>query len=612
VCSSLVRGADKLITHLRLFHGIADRGQEVCCGQNNCPRKFTCFYALKIHLLKQHANLIDSTDCTEFDYCISAKTEDIEMSSNCRDDNFSSKSEDIGQIKDQLKMAMLSFACLLSAKPNLTMSNVQNIIQSVRDLLDVIVGFFCVNIQEVCIMQNAVCKTEDISKMLAEWRSIPSCLDSVGTKYKIEKTLGELGLLIPLTEVVLSNHEDRHNVTCTGSSVNFRTDDSMQYIPLGPLLHKLSKHSIASKCNVDLPRYQRDGFIADFRDTQTFISNLVCKKYPDTFLIHLFVDAFETCNELGSHTGVHKLEAMYMCIRNVSAECQAQLDNIFLIALWYAADVKKYGYNRILEPIVKDLKQLESDEGMCIDGDVIHGVLVLVSANNLGAHSLFGFLESFSAKKFCRLCEVVKGDAKHLEADFVLRTPALYNAAVEMLQSTGYNPSETGIKRSCLLNELGTFHVTTNYALDAMHDLLEVIIPYELQNILPVFVRKELVGEAELQSLIVNFNYGPADQNSTLPFTSSANIRVKASEAWCLLRCIPVILGSRIPEGDEHWRVITLLCEIIDIIFAPNTVRAHASISATLLMNIIKHSNSCSLKKIFCQSTTSLFTTLVA
>jgi hypothetical protein len=122
------------------------------------------------------------------------------------------------------------------------------------------------------------------------------------------------------------------------------------------------------------------------------------------------------------------------------------------------------------------------------------------------------------------------------------------------------------------LNELSYFHVTTNYALDVMHDLPEGIIPYELQCILPIFVKKGFVTDGELQSLIVNFHYGPADQNNKPPFTMSTNIRIKAAEAWCLLRSLPMILGSRILDGNEHRcanSVIILLCEITDIIFAP-------------------------------------------
>jgi hypothetical protein len=192
-----------------------------------------------------------------------------------------------------------------------------------------------------------------------------------------------------------------------------------------------------------------------------------------------------------------------------------------------------------------------------------------ISADNLGAHSVFGFLESFSAKKFCRLCEASKTDKKCFETDYTLRTAASYNAAVACLKSPGYNPSLTGIKAGCILNELSTYHVTTNYALDAMHDLLEGVVPFELQFILPMLVKQNYVSEKELQSLVVNFNYGPADQNSKPPLTCSTNIRVKAAEAWCLLPCLPLILSSRIPADDPYWKLLKILCAVTDIIFAP-------------------------------------------
>jgi hypothetical protein len=69
---------------------------------------------------------------------------------------------------------------------------------------------------------------------------------------------------------------------------------------------------------------------------------------------------------------VHKLEALYMQVRNVLLHAQAQLHNIFLVALWYAQDVKNYGYSKILRPIDEDLKRLASDEGLCIGNSALH------------------------------------------------------------------------------------------------------------------------------------------------------------------------------------------------------------------------------------------------
>jgi hypothetical protein len=164
------------------------------------------------------------------------------------------------------------------------------------------------------------------------------------------------------------------------------------------------------------------------------------------------------------------------------------------VGLWYSEDVKRYGYDKILRPLVDDIKKLESPEGLQFGDNVdktFHGSLVLFSADNLGSHSLFGFLESFSAKKFCRLCEAEKPcQNKNLECEFTLRTQASYNAAIGQLGSNEYSSTVTGIKRACILNEIPSFQVTENFAMDAMHDLLEGIIPYELEAVLPILVKK--------------------------------------------------------------------------------------------------------------------------
>jgi hypothetical protein len=49
----------------------------------------------------------------------------------------------------------------------------------------------------------------------------------------------------------------------------------------------------------------------DFIDTETFKKNNFFVQHPRAFMLHLFVDAFETVNVLGSHTTVHKLEGLY-------------------------------------------------------------------------------------------------------------------------------------------------------------------------------------------------------------------------------------------------------------------------------------------------------------
>ena len=38
---------------------------------------------------------------------------------------------------------------------------------------------------------------------------------------------------------------------------------------------------------------------------------------------------------------------------------------------------------------------------------------------------------------------------------------------------------------------------------------------------------------------------------------------------WCLARLLPLMIGERIPEENEHWKNFLLLLEIMDILFAP-------------------------------------------
>lgn len=46
-------------------------------------------------------------------------------------------------------------------------------------------------------------------------------------------------------------------------------------------------------------------------------------------------------------------------------------------------------------------------------------------------------------------------------------------------------------------------------------------------------------------------------------------IRQSASQCWCLLRFLPLLIGSRVPEGHEGWHIYLILRKIMDLSFAP-------------------------------------------
>lgn len=145
----------------------------------------------------------------------------------------------------------------------------------------------------------------------------------------------------------------------------------------------------------------------DFCDGSYFKSHPLFSVLRYALQIQLYYDEFEC----GSKKGRHKVGCLYFILRNLPPELNSALLNIHLVSLFHAQDAKRYGIDEILKPLIRDLKILEAD-GIPVPFAVqpIYGMLAQITGDNLGMHTIFGFLESFSAKYFCRFCLI---DVQH-------------------------------------------------------------------------------------------------------------------------------------------------------------------------------------------------------
>lgn len=84
------------------------------------------------------------------------------------------------------------------------------------------------------------------------------------------------------------------------------------------------------------------------------------------------------------------------------------------------------------------------------------------------------------------------------------------------------DPSTTGIKTTCLLNDLHNFHVTNNFAPDIMHDLLEGVCSLEVHLVLETLIEEGYFTLDLLNSRITGFDYGIPDAKNK-PSLISAN-----------------------------------------------------------------------------------------
>lgn len=580
-----------LFSHLRQAHAVHYSGTDVHCGQNQCPRIFSSFYALRRHFRKDHSDIVSIDDDDDDMPMMNARSrvKTPARSSNFDMDSSALDSDPISHdlldtmsqpsVLNDLPHSVVQFVTKLHSQPNVLVTNIESTVRNFQDVLTDVSNFSILTVKNMCEKLNIDCVAPEVVDAIVQLNGIPAILDSVNTEYKRIKYLRNSCYYIEPQEIVLGTRVDSRFDAKLGFTKAVTVQDTMQYIQIEKLLALILSDPVACKLMNEHREHisQRvKECIEDFSDTLSYSNHPFFRKYSDAFIMHLYVDAFETTNELGSHTQVHKLEALYMQLHNFPVKYLSKLNSIFLVGLWYAHDVKMYGYDKLLRPVVEALKQLESDLGMSVYVNglptSVHGILCLFSADNLGLHSLFGFLESFRATKFCHMCECKQEEAQtsFTEDSFVMRTRESYNKAVAMSDNVMYNPSVSGIKRGCILNELQYFHVIDNYCVDVMHDILEGILPFELALVLDSLVKEKYFSLDYLNAAIASYDYCSADRNSKpSTFTSLSTIHLNAAEALCFIRNLPLMIASKIPREEPHWQLLLMLLNILDIVLAP-------------------------------------------
>lgn len=268
---------------------------------------------------------------------------------------------------------------------------------------------------------------------------------------------------------------------------------------------------------------------------------------------------------------------MYWVLANLPRKYNSSLSSIYLALLCKTEHVKIYGYNSVLEPIVKDIHYLET-VGVFVEkiARSVKGTILFVAADNLAAHSLAGFQESFNVGKFCRFClcnreEIQTCDVR--SGNFVLRTPDLYDEAVNLLNQSEL-VSVDGVKRECPLNRLTGFHACEGFPPDFLHDVLEGIVPIKLSLCLADFISKRYFTLDELNSEIQDFPFRFSDKTNRpqkVPSTLHQNRTLGGNghENWSLVRFLPLIIGHRVPEGNQTWELVLELKDLVELLSTP-------------------------------------------
>ncbi|KAK0153147.1 hypothetical protein N1851_005164 [Merluccius polli] len=403
------------------------------------------------------------------------------------------------------------------------------------------------------------------------WRNIRKTLES-----KRKKHLEEKWKIVEPVEYIFGVRFDTRKDRTTGTYRQVPVNDKFMYVPIMGSLSSMFRNS--ELCDsFQKTKPHQEGFYRDVNDGSYFRNHILFSQQENALQIQLYYDDFETANPLGSKKGVHKLGCIYFILRNLSPKLNSVLMNMHLVALFHSEDLKKYGFDPIIKPLLNDLKILEA-EGMQVpfQPTPLKGSVFQVTGDNLAIHGLFGVVKSFSAKYCCRFCLTEKGEMQSVFSEdhpgLTLRSKALHSEHCAAIQQNPALASTFGVKKVCPLNSLQLFHTSDNYAVDIMHDLLEGVVQYELKLVFQYLINNS-ISVSSLSERIMSFNYGFTQRKNRRSRVKldddSNNLGLSAIQSWCLLRNTPLMFGDLVRRDDSCWNLLLLLIQIVNIVFSP-------------------------------------------
>lgn len=349
------------------------------------------------------------------------------------------------------------------------------------------------------------------------------------------------------------------------------------YVPILQMIQEMFKHTdILDK--VKETKISQKGHYMSPQDGSYFQENELFSEQSLTLPLLLYIDDLEIANPLGTSRKIHKMCSIYWVFADLQPKYRSALHVIQLAALCKVPDIERCGYQRALKPLLNDLCTLEKD-GVFIEclGESVRGTVSCVVSDNLAAHALAGFMQSFRAGYICRFCYATSDQIQLngvADCEFSLRTKDSHDRDVQAV-TQGDGEIHFGVKKDCVLREsLEYFHPITGFPPDVLHDLFEGIVPVELALCVQEMIRLKYFTLEYLNRKIVSFPYQHSDKlDKPKPisknFAAKRTIGGNGHENCTLLRLIPLMVGNEVPEGDGAWTVLMDLKEIAELVLSP-------------------------------------------
>jgi hypothetical protein len=597
ICKTVTTSIKSLSAHFSLIHSDHAIERYICC-EENCSRHFSLLNSFKKHL-KSHTTYNDGNISNLNNSIVNIQPTVSNSLINSIDNNI-----ELGDEVDHTKLnrnvqqclvasttekntdfqsRLAKFCSNLYSKPQISRNVVQIVVEELENLI--VDG---VNDSANILLNNGDISHESRQDVESVVKVLKNSFVELNSEYKRLLFYEKIGTYIPPQEHDVGEMfaESREN----NISHLVPKSCSQQVIPLRSVLVKFFQMKNVLKDTLD--------YIDECKVNNYLIRNFIegslwqdkLKTHGEDLVLPFFLyfDDFEIGNPLGSHAGLHKIGALYLSIPCLPPHYTSQLKNIFVAQLFHSCDREKFGNKVVFSPIIDEINYLKT-VGITVQTENYCGTvkfeLGLIVGDNLGLHSICGFVESFSANYPCRYCTINKD---------VLKTQCFNDEALARTKESYKNDSidcivsNSGIKESSIWQGINGFDVIGQMGVDVMHDLLEGVCKYDMIFLLSHYVLTVNFFSIEtLNERIISFDFGP--DVSSKPVTISLehlkkqNLRQSASEMLVLVRYFGLLVGDLVPENDEVWKLYTLLREIMDILLSPIIQRQSCQFLKTLI-----------------------------
>jgi hypothetical protein len=166
-------------------------------------------------------------------------------------------------------------------------------------------------------------------------------------------------------EKLIGTHWNMCRLKDSNRFVPEHVQSTFQYVPITNTIKSLFSDSDFRDQYFNYNRTKHncvDGAYNDYCCGRIFKQNALFQDFPNSLQIQIFLDGFEVTHPLKSSTNIHAQIGFYFTILNLQHKHAYNLNNVHLVALINANDLKKKetDYNSVWDIIVKDLSILET------------------------------------------------------------------------------------------------------------------------------------------------------------------------------------------------------------------------------------------------------------